>query len=125
MLKNVFQNYIEGWKERVQQGRRTREQLYNKTLEKVNNCIKVLSSYASIKKVILFGSLLDSDSFDEHSDIDLAYMGGISGKDYFFLLIKLEDICSREVNLVDLKTCSDDLRKVIEKEGKVLYSSGD
>jgi len=121
----VFENYVMGWKETVLLRKKNLNNLYREMLAGLKESIKIFRAYPLVRRVVLFGSFLDPDFFDGRSDIDLAYLGEITGKEYFFILNTLENLFSREVNLVDLKTCDKKLKENVEKTGKIIYRKGD
>jgi predicted nucleotidyltransferase len=79
--------------------------------------IKQLSSKYKAKKVILFGSALDSKSHS--NDIDLG-IDGVATKDYYRYCGELMMSLSKSVDIVDLSTpCK--FVDIILEEGVVLY----
>lgn len=71
-------------------------------------------------RVVVFGSLLYPERFNEWSDIDLAAWG-IPADQTFRAIGAVMDLDRNfEINLVDVNTCSSSLRRLIEQEGKDL-----
>ena len=66
-----------------------------------------------VEKVYLTGSLLREDGFYAFSDIDLAVEG--LQEDYFKLLVALEDLMGRWVDVIELEKCR--FREQIERQG--------
>ena len=66
-----------------------------------------------VEKVYLTGSLLREDGFYPFSDIDLAVEG--LQEDYFKLLVALEDLMGRWVDVIELEKCR--FREQIERQG--------
>ncbi len=75
------------------------------------------SKYAPTR-ILAFGSLAHPELFDDHSDLDLA-VEGIAWPDYLRAWNEV-DALSREfrVDLVDIATVSDLMRRRIEEEGR-------
>ncbi len=66
-----------------------------------------------MEKVYLTGSLLREDGFYPFSDIDLAVEG--LQEDYFKLVVALEDLMGRWVDVIELEKCR--FRDRIERQG--------
>jgi predicted nucleotidyltransferase len=84
-----------------------------------HDCVTVYQSYG-VKKVILFGSLLNS-KFSEHSDVDI-YVQPLENKNYWDFQHSLEDILNLNI---DLHTNTDDptfIKKIIDR-GEVIYEA--
>ena len=79
--------------------------------------IKELSSKYNAKKVILFGSSLDSQR--ESNDIDLA-IEGVAPKDYYRYCGELMMALTKPVDIVDLSVPCKFIDIILE-EGIVLY----
>ena len=83
------------------------------------NDISAAAEKYDVKKVILFGSRARGSN-RERSDIDLAVQGGDA--DSFFLELQENAHTLLSFDVVDLdQTGSDELKKVISREGVVLY----
>ncbi|MBN1983890.1 MAG: hypothetical protein JW795_20325 [Chitinivibrionales bacterium] len=102
-------------KEKVQTSE-TRKQ----ALLQAKQCALMLVQTFSVTRVIVFGSLLKEESFDDCSDIDLAVEGL---PDYFF--IKAITACmehsSFSIDLIPLENASPDLRQYILENGRTLF----
>lgn len=69
-------------------------------------------------RVLVFGSLIHAGCFTPWSDVDLA-ASGLNRRDTLRAMERVHDLSQEiEVNLVDIATCSDSLRRVIEHEGQ-------
>lgn len=69
------------------------------------------------RRVILFGSLAHEAWFRSDSDVDLA-VEGLSGEDYLKAWGLAEEIIKdRPVDLVEVETASDSMKKAIERYG--------
>lgn len=80
----------------------------------------ILKDKFHVKKVVVFGSLLREYCFNLWSDVDIAAWG--IAPQYTLLAMEMVRDLSQEIdiNLVDIETCSQELKKVIETEGKIL-----
>jgi len=85
--------------------------------EKDKKTIKEISEKYRVKRVLLFGSSLDSEK--ESHDIDIA-IEGISPKDFFSYYGDLILALSKTVDVVDLAEKSK-FSKIILREGTLLY----
>lgn len=87
------------------------EKLKNRLLEKIE-----------CEAIVLFGSFARGTQNSE-SDIDLAIKTKqqISKKHMFYLKQELEDICNRDVDLINLDNITDGFRYEILINGKTLY----
>ena len=72
--------------------------------------------------IILFGSYSRGTQNSE-SDIDIAIKpkNEVSKKDIFYLKQELEDICSKDIDLINLDNVGDSFRYEILINGKTLY----
>lgn len=73
--------------------------------------------------IYLFGSQ-SSDSVNDNSDIDIALrtVELISLEILWSLRNQLESLCSRDIDLVDLNTCSTVMRMQVVSKGKRIFS---
>lgn len=99
-----------------------KESILNKlTSEETLNLIKKYN----VSSLILFGSLNGGD-FNEESDIDLAIIGNdkIELDNILEMELYFENLCKREIDLIDLKSDSLDMFVKINilNKGRVLYS---
>lgn len=80
----------------------------------------LLKEQFHVKKVVVFGSLLRENCFNLWSDVDVAAWG-ILPQDTFLAMERVKDLSQEiEINLVDIETCSQELKEVIETEGYIL-----
>jgi predicted nucleotidyltransferase len=78
---------------------------------------KMLKERFGAKRVILFGSLTQTDFFHPRSDIDLA-ITGVSGRFFWRAWSTLDTLGSEfEIDLIDIETASETLRLEIEQKG--------
>ncbi len=85
--------------------------------EKDRDAIRKISAKYRLKRVLLFGSSLDSSG--ESQDIDLA-VEGISPRDFFRFYGELMFILSQPVDIVDISERSK-FARLIEEEGVPVY----
>jgi len=76
-----------------------------------------LKSKYSVRKVLLFGSLVNSDFFHDHSDIDIA-VDGLPENNYYQAVGELMDLIPDfSIDVVDLNACNPGFKKRIIQEG--------
>lgn len=86
-------------------------------LERLRQLAAVLKRRFHARRVILFGSLLYADSFDEHSDVDLA-VEGVAPTDFWEAWrVAEEAVGDRLVDLVDIETAKVSLSRAIARDG--------
>jgi predicted nucleotidyltransferase len=114
-----LQGYIEGLRRRLPEPTppaevvREREAL----LRRVRRAAALLHSRFKVRRVVLFGSLAHASWFRPDSDVDLA-VEGIPAGDYWEAWREVErTIRDRPVDLVDLETASESLRRSIARYG--------
>src|SRR5690554_1820518 len=93
------------------------EELYSNALILAKKAADVLKKKYSASKVVLFGSLLDENSFGTTSDIDLAVLGIPDNKFYDAVGTIIQVVTPFEVDLVDISDCRESIKKSIENEG--------
>jgi predicted nucleotidyltransferase len=93
--------------------RRTQEHL----MRRVRQAADALKARFGVRRVVLFGSLAHEAWFVPDSDVDLAVMG-LRTEDYWQAWRLVEDIIAdRPVDLIDIETAVDSLRRAIERHG--------
>lgn len=105
---------------RIERAKRI-EKRKKEALKEVDRLIKEFKEKdASLKRVILFGSLGEDSIKNENFDIDLA----MEGKEYLKCVTSALD--SRfKVDLLDLNSLRPDFRKSIEQYGREVYHAED
>jgi predicted nucleotidyltransferase len=86
-------------------------------LARVQEVSEVLKNRFKAKRVILFGSLAHYAWFTEDSDVDLVVEGLMSRNYWKAWKIAEEIIHDRPVDLIEVETCSDSLKRAIERYG--------
>lgn len=90
-----------------------REQL----LARVKEAVVELKKQFSVRRVMLFGSLVHRAWYVPDSDVDLA-VEGLDPKLYWKAWGLVEDIiATHPVDLIDIKTAGESLRQAIERDG--------
>jgi predicted nucleotidyltransferase len=93
--------------------RQERDQL----LERIREAATVLKTRFGARRVVLFGSLAHAAWFTSDSDVDLA-IEGLVGDAYWQAWRWLEEkISNRTVDLVELETAKESLRRSIRRYG--------
>ncbi|MBD2394969.1 nucleotidyltransferase domain-containing protein [Cyanobacterium aponinum FACHB-4101] len=72
------------------------------------------------KRIIQWGSLLESKHFSEASDIDLA-VEGIESITFFKMLGDVEDLTDFSVDLIRWENLDSSFQKIILMKGKIIY----
>lgn len=111
--------YKKYWEERAIKDEILKEKLRKDALRIAERLKDILIKEFSVKKVILFGSVLEKSCFDDSSDIDIA-VEGLSKKAYFIAFARLMMESPFDVDLKPVEDISDLLRQRIAR-GKVLY----
>lgn len=116
-----YDEYRKHWKRRAERERRKRQALAAEARLEARRLGDLLVRQFGVTKVYLFGSLTREGTFHERSDIDLATEG--LGPDHFIeagaALDRACDYCYR-IDLVDLETAREGIRKLILTEGVLL-----
>ena len=87
--------------------------------KQLHKCINdLVSQFASITRVIIFGSFL-SDNFNFNSDIDI-YIENIPVEEYYNIRRKLEECIKLDVDLYT-QTDNNNFIEKIKNRGEVLY----
>ena len=119
LTREQWQAYIEGARDRAAPPKATlaeqaeRQQL----LERVHQIALTLKSRFKAKRVYLFGSLANEEWFAPDSDVDLA-VEGLTATDYWRAWrIAEETIIDRSVDLIEMETAKESLRRAIQQYG--------
>ena len=72
------------------------------------------------RRIVLFGSAVERSSFTRWSDVDLAAWG-IPPERFYAAVAVVTSLCADIlVDLVDAEQCSEDLKQILEREGREL-----
>jgi len=86
-------------------------------LERIREAADVLRTRFGARRVVLFGSLAHAAWFTPDSDVDLA-VEGLEGDTYWQAWRLLEELIAvRPVDLVELETAKEPLRRAIQRYG--------
>ena len=114
-----------GWKRYVEAARtrptpphiKTSEEAREQLLVRIRMVAAALKSRFGAERVILFGSLAHDAWFMPDSDVDLA-VEGLSGEAYWQAWKLAEEMIEdRPVDLIEIESCRDSLRRAIESYG--------
>jgi len=73
------------------------------------------------RRILQWGSLLEPQEFDEHSDIDIAVEGLADARAFLDLLGKAVDMTDFPVDLVEWEKLDPDSRESIMRRARVVY----
>jgi predicted nucleotidyltransferase len=89
-------------------------------LEEAERIARALASdIMGLRKIILFGSILDEERFRIVSDIDMA----IEGRD-ILAAMEIAETSAFKIDLVDIPRLKPGFRSMLIASGKVLYEKG-
>ncbi len=91
------------WEKSLHEEYRRREQERLQVLAEVKHHLFAFFSGKQVKAVYLTGSLFREGKFYAFSDVDIAVEG--LEEDYFGVLVALEDLLNRKVDLIELERC--------------------
>jgi len=116
---SILQGYKKYWDRRAAEEEIAKEKIRAKAIREAKHLKDILVKEFSVKKVVLFGSVLEAGRFKENSDIDIA-VAGLPKKLYFRALSRLMMESTFEIDLKPVEDVSELLRQRIKK-GKVIY----
>jgi predicted nucleotidyltransferase len=119
ITKSDLRKYKKYWEEETRRSKVEKEKLRQDALKTVERLKDILIRDFSVKKIVIFGSVLQKGDFDESSDIDIA-VEGLPRNAFFTALARFIMESPFEVDLKPIEDISDLLRKRIS-QGKVLY----
>ncbi|MEW6328435.1 MAG: nucleotidyltransferase domain-containing protein [Thermodesulfobacteriota bacterium] len=119
MTKIDIAKYKAGWEERTRRESAENEAARAKAVQVAQSLAEMLIKNYPVKKVVLYGSVIEPGRFKKTSDIDLA-VEGLPKQHYFEALALLMEASPFEVDLKPLEDVSELLRQRIDK-GRVLY----
>ncbi|NIR51489.1 nucleotidyltransferase domain-containing protein [candidate division KSB1 bacterium] len=115
-----YQPYIDRLKKEKEKEKKLRANRRRRALEVAKELSTLLKNEFGAKKVYLFGSSLSNDTFYLHSDIDLG-VEGIAPEKYLRALYEVNALHHGfKVDLIDLETCDDYLKRRILTKGREL-----
>lgn len=114
-----FATYILAIRARERRAAVVREERRAEALSEARRVAAMLRERFGATEVFAFGSIVDTGPFDDRSDIDLA-ASGIAVAEYFRAWADAAALASRELDLIDLDTCSQRLRAEALRAGLAL-----
>ena len=114
-----FEKYKKIWEKRELLERKKLERERIKALETAEKISETLARRYNVTRVILFGSVLDPDSFHSRSDIDIA-VEGLKKTRYFEALGELMMKYDRNIDLKPVEELTGLMLKKISL-GRILY----
>lgn len=119
LTRQEWQPYIEAARRRLARPKMTSAQQHERErlLALVREVALQLKRQYGAKRVILFGSLADTDWFLPDSDVDLAVEGLAAGDFWQAWGLVEQVIVDRPVDLIEIETASESLRHAIRRYG--------
>lgn len=96
-------------------------QLFRDATRDCATIVRLLEQKYHPHKIYQWGSLLDPQKFNEHSDIDLAIEGITNAETFFSLLGDAMNLTSFPLDIVQLEKIEPEFAQGIRESGKVLY----
>ena len=98
------------------------DKLFLKLKRKVRKVAARLGFEYNLRKIYLFGSLTDRNSFHLESDIDIA-IDGLKSRDYLNLWGDFEKCLQHRFDLVNMNNVGKRFIEYILEEGEIIYDS--
>lgn len=117
--KKDINRFVDAWRNKTLSEKEENRRLREKAMKEARVLSRMLGEEFGASRVILFGSLLDPDRFDEDSDIDLA-VEGLPPATFFSAFGRLMMESSFEVDLKPYEVLTVGVKKRVS-QGKVLY----
>ncbi|MCX7726831.1 MAG: nucleotidyltransferase domain-containing protein [Chitinispirillaceae bacterium] len=111
-------------KRRFTEERKQRLSLYKKATSDCKEIIEMIIKEFNPKRIYIWGSLLDSEKFDQNSDIDIAIEGLKNPKDWFDIVGKAMKITLFPLDIIELENIDPIDRSYILSRGKLVYERG-
>jgi len=115
---------IENLKKREFALERMRRRLFNKAIADCKAIVDLIINRYQPLKIVQWGSLLDFQTFDENSDIDIAVEGIIDAEKYFALLGDAMLLTRFPLDIVQLERIESEFAELILSKGKLIYEHG-
>lgn len=94
--------------------------LWQKATQDCNRITEIIIEKYQPKRIIQWGSLLESKHFSEASDIDLA-VEGIESIKFLQMLGDVENLTNFSLDLIRWENLDSSFQKIILMRGKILY----
>lgn len=111
----------ENLRRREEERRMHNLELWRQARSDFDNIVLMVIERYRPKRLIQWGSLLDSGKFDERSDIDLATEGVVEAERYFALLGDAMAMTAFRVDIVQLEKIEPEFAEIIRSKGVVIY----
>ncbi|PMQ01807.1 MAG: DNA polymerase subunit beta [Dictyoglomus sp. NZ13-RE01] len=117
LSEEEIKKYREALVKREKERKKAVERRFHKAWDLVRKMSKILHEKYHAKEVIVFGSMIDLSCFNEWSDIDIAIVG-IPDDLYFKAVAEILSMSEDfDIDIVDVESCSESLKKVIMEKG--------
>jgi uncharacterized protein len=113
------QKYVDYWRDRQAQRHAESEVLARRAWADVATVSQRLRAEFGATQVIVFGSLVQSDCFDDESDIDLA-VAGVSAGDFFRAMAMANEVAHQWVDLKPLESLDAHFLEKVLRMGRVI-----
>ena len=114
----TVEKYRRAWHKHAEETKGKNESRRQDALQCAKTLARMLVSRFGVKKVRLFGSVLNKDRFNKDSDIDIA-VEGMGADNYFSAFAECQTL-DFPVDLIDVATATQLMKERIAK-GMVLY----
>ena len=95
--------------------------LWEKAAQDADRIVEAIAREFDPKSVYQWGSVLTPESFDEHSDIDIAVEGLGSARRYFELLARAESLTGFPLDIVEMEHVEPAYAALIRRHGRRRY----
>jgi predicted nucleotidyltransferase len=119
LTREEWQPYIKAAQKRPARSHlaATGRQEHERLLDRARELAVALKEQFGVRRVILFGSLVDPDWFSPGSDVDLAVEGLATADFWNAWQLAEEMIADRPVDLIEIETAKESLRQAIQRYG--------
>lgn len=114
-------DYLSYWKKQIKEREQKERIQREKNIRKLEEIKKVLCHY-DVKKIIVFGSLIEREKFRLNSDIDIG-VEGLKDENFFKAYAELIDKIDVKIDMISIENI-DGVFKEKVLQGKVLYEEG-
>lgn len=111
----------ESFMARQEKERERRRRLYDRACADCARIVDMAIREFQPRRILQWGSLLEPEDFDEHSDIDIAVEGLANARGFLDLLGKAIDMTEFPVDLVEWEKLDRDSRESILRRARIVY----
>ena len=121
---DIYSEYIVAWREHEREAQLRTQERAARARAAAETCAAYLAEHHDVRRVWLFGSLVQPLRAHAQTDIDLA-VEGLAPADYFMALAGLYTLVDTgvEIDLVPIETAQPLVSKRIFSEGEILYAA--